>query len=388
MQSASLIRPAGTFSRRVQGNQGFAFGATQHVHRFDAITRQHALGQRFGDDQQHATAITRRPFDQNVIEIGTQRHRKARRQRPRRGGPDRHRDNVALRDRGAELRRQRDRIERVIGHIDRRRGLVLILDLRFGQRRTAVETPVHGLEAAADMAARVDLRQRPQHVRLVAEVHRLVRIFPLAEHTQPLEIGALQIDLPGGVFAAQDAELRRVDFLPDLAVFLFDRDLDRQAVAIPTGHVGRTEAGQQLRADDDVLEDLVDGVAEVDGAVRIRRPVVQDEGVLAVCRVRLQRRVAVRLFPMNQHARFAPGQVGLHRKARLRQVDRALVAALLLAALYRVVHAITPDRRSLPPSRSRAWRASRCICAVSASRSSNRSSSRSLPTNSTSMRRP
>ncbi len=57
----------------------------------------------------------------------------------------------------------------------------------------------------------------------------------------------------------------------------FDLVLDRQAVAVPARHVGRVEAGQRLRADDDVLEDLVDRVADVDVAVGVGRAVVQDE---------------------------------------------------------------------------------------------------------------
>ena len=94
------------------------------------------------------------------------------------------------------------------------------------------------------MAAPVDLRQRADHVRFVAEIHRAVGIFPLAEHAEALEIGALQIDLLGRVFAAQPAEFGSIDLDPYLADAFFDRDLDRQAMAIPARHIRRTESGK------------------------------------------------------------------------------------------------------------------------------------------------
>src|SRR3546814_4836671 len=81
-------------------------------------------------------------------------------------------------------------------------------------------------------------------------------------------------------------------------------DLDRQAVAVPARDVGRVEAGQVLRLDDDVLEDLVDRVAEVDRAVRVRRPVVQHERVAAF-RVFAQACVQAFGFPALQRHGFA-----------------------------------------------------------------------------------
>src|SRR5690606_40899703 len=50
-----------------------------------------------------------------------------------------------------------------------------------------------------------------------------------------------------------------------------------QAMAIPARHVGGVEAGQGARADDHVLDDLVNRVADVDAAVGVGRAVVQDE---------------------------------------------------------------------------------------------------------------
>src|SRR3546814_19119004 len=95
-------------------------------------------------------------------------------------------------------------------------------------------------------------------------IEAAVRVFPVANHAQALEVLALDVDLRIGVLAALLPEFDRIELHPDLAVFFLDRDLDRQAVAVPARDVGRVEAGQVLRLDDDVLEDLVDRVAEVE----------------------------------------------------------------------------------------------------------------------------
>ena len=61
------------------------------------------------------------------------------------------------------------------------------------------------------------------------------------------------------------------------AVRFLDLDFDRHAMAVPAGNIGHIEAGQRLRTDDDVLENLVHRMPDVDVAVGIRWAVVQDE---------------------------------------------------------------------------------------------------------------
>ncbi len=277
------------------------------------------------DYEEHRLIRARRSLDQHVVEVRTQGHRHAGRQRPRRGRPDRHRDGIAVVDGHAEFRRERLWIECIVGHVDGWRDLVLIFDLGLGQRRPAIETPVHRLEPAQHVAAGVDCRQRTNHVRFVLAVQRAVWMLPRAQHTQALEVGALQIDLLERVFAAQPAKFPGIDFLADLADLLLHRNLDRQAMAIPARHVGRAEAGQQLGLDHDVLEDLVDRMAQMNHAIRVRRTVMQDERMLARLRAFLDFAVAVAFFPLGKHARLALGQVAAHGEAGLRQVDGVFV---------------------------------------------------------------
>lgn len=58
----------------------------------------------------------------------------------------------------------------------------------------------------------------------------------------------------------------------------------------------------------EVLEDLVEGMADMDGAVGVRRAVVQDEG-LAVLVLLENLLVDMLFFPLGQTLRLALGQV-------------------------------------------------------------------------------
>lgn len=62
-----------------------------------------------------------------------------------------------------------------------------------------------------------------------------------------------------------------------LAVHLLDLHFDRHAVAVPARNVRGLEALKGLFLEDHVLEDLVDGVTDVDVAVGVGRTVMKDE---------------------------------------------------------------------------------------------------------------
>ena len=108
------------------------------------------------------------------------------------------------------------------------------------------------------------------------------------------------------------------------AVQLFDLVLDRQAVAVPAGDVRGIESGQRFRANDDVLENLVDGVTDMDVAVGVGRAVVEYETRSAF---RLLANLLVKLFllPFLDPLRLAFGEVAAHREGRIGQVQGVLV---------------------------------------------------------------
>ena len=152
-----------------------------------------------------------------------------------------------------------------------------------------------------------------------------IGIVPIAQHAQALEALALQVDVLDGELAAQLADLghrRRVELLG--AEHLLDLVLDRLAMAVPTGNIRRLEALHGLIALDDVLGDLVHGVADVDRAVGVRRAIVQDE--LVVPLVLLEHLlIDLILLPAAQALGLALRQRGPHGELGFGQVHAALV---------------------------------------------------------------
>ena len=214
-----------------------------------------------------------------------------------------------------------------VGHgecdVDRIGGLVLVLDLGLGERRAAVEAPVDGLQAAVEMPLLEQLAESANLVSLGPEVHREVGILPFSEHAEPDEILLLARDLLGRIGAAEFAHLVSIE---PLAVLFLDLVLDRQAVAVPARHIGRVEASERLRADDDVLEDLVDRMADVDVAVCIGRAVVEHEArpPLRGCANLF---VEPLLLPFPDPGRLALREVAAHRKRRVGHVERVFVVS-------------------------------------------------------------
>jgi hypothetical protein len=103
---------------------------------------------------------------------------------------------------------------------------------------------VHGLEALVHETAPDETSELPCDGRLIGRGHGQVRIVPVAEDTQALELFALDVDELGGVLATAPPLLdgihgpahvhaRRVE--AELHVHLV---LDGQSVAVPPWHVG------------------------------------------------------------------------------------------------------------------------------------------------------
>src|SRR5699024_892446 len=88
-----------------------------------------------------------------------------------------------------------------------------------------------------------------------------------------------------------------------LAVGGLDLMLNGQPVAVPARHIGSIETSQTLGLDDDVLEDLVDRMADVDAAVGVGRAIVKDEG-LAATALLTQAPVDIQLLPLGDPLRL------------------------------------------------------------------------------------
>ena len=295
--------------------------APDHLVVGDTPGRHHAFEHAVGHHQALVTNL-----HQHVFEVRIQRDPLVGRQGPGRGGPDDHRDLAAARtiiSRG-EIRFERGLLDRLETDVDRKRFLVLVLDLGLGQRRAAVGAPVHRLGPLGDMALLGDAAERADDPGLLDEVHRQVGIVPVTDHAQTLEVGALLVDLGQRIVATGLAKLGGADFLPRFADLFLHLQLDRQAVTVPARHIGGIKAGQGAALDDDVLEHLVNRMPDMDLAIGIRRAVMQHELVTAGAGL-ADLAVQTLVLPALQHLRFPLRQIGLHRECGVGKIQRVLV---------------------------------------------------------------
>ena len=149
---------------------------------------------------------------------------------------------------------------------------------------------------------------------------------PVGVHTKALEAVALHVDEALGPLAAELAHLglARLGHLLR-AELLLNLVLDGLTVAVPTGNVGGVEAALRMRLYDEVLEDLVERVADVDGAVGIGRAVVENEG-LAVLVLLENLVIDIELFPLLETLRLILRQIGAHGEVGPGKVHGVLIA--------------------------------------------------------------
>ena len=221
--------------------------------------------------------------------------------------------------------------------VDLGRDDVLIFDFGFGQRGLFDRRPHDGLGAAVQLAAFGEFQQLADDRRLGVVIHREIGVGPVAHHAKALELVALHTHPFVGIGAAFGAELRDRHLILILllgAIRLFDLPFDRQAVAVPAGHIGGILAHQRLAADDDVLQHLVHRMAHVDVAVGIGRAVVKNEQIPALT-LFAQAIVHADPRPALQDRGLLRGEARLHRKVGLRQEDGV---APIFGSVGRVAH--------------------------------------------------
>ena len=288
----------------------------------DARLLEHFCCERIGEDQQIAglCPIVSGRIGDLVKAIGDLRRERdgaVAGQRPRRRGPDHH---GSLGQRAMRRRGDRKFHPHHVG------GVVLVLDLGFGQRGLLDHAPHHGLGAAIERAVGGELHQLARDLRFGRIAHGGVGMIPVADDAEPLEFLALHVEPVRRIGAAffperhhrgGVAEVRLRLALGAVVLFL-DLPFDRQAVTVPARHVVGIEAEHLLALGHHVLEDLVQGVADMDVAVGVGRAVMQHEfgaagGVLS------QLLVEVDLVPVFEDFRLALRQAGAHREFRLRQ---------------------------------------------------------------------
>ena len=89
-------------------------------------------------------------------------------------------------------------------------------------------------------------------------------------------------------------------------------------MAVVSGDVGSVKAGHGFGFDDKVLKTFVERVAQVNGAIGVRRTIVEQVGGTAAASL-AQLFIEAERGPARQPKRFILGQIGLHRKGGMRQ---------------------------------------------------------------------
>ncbi len=288
---------------------------------------------------------------EGVLELLVHGDREVRGERPRRGRPDHERRarRGALADdalvvfviigrRGREAERVVHGVGVVGLEIDIDRGVfaVLVFEFCFGERGLVRDRPVHGLELAEDESLLDEVGEEFDGRAFERGRHGEVGVLVIGEGEQALHLAALEFDILLGVGLARlahgDASRVFGEFgeFGDLArgdEVGHDLGFDGQAVAVPAGDIGGVEALHGARADDEVLEALVEEVAQVDVAVGVGRAVMEDERLGALARFACAV-VEVHRGPALEGGGLILHEVGLHGEGRLGQIERAAVVAL------------------------------------------------------------
>ncbi len=236
---------------------------------------------------------------------------------PRRGRPD---DDARAFQRTADNRKLYE---------NRRRRLLVILDLGFGERGLLDRRPHHRAEAAIEQLVGDEFEELARDHGFGAIIHRGVGLVPQSHAAQPLELGALHVDPvlgEGAAILAQHVDRHVVLRLAFLAVLFLDLPFDRQAMAVPARNVGRVVAEEAAASDHDVLQHLVEAGARMNLAVGVGRTVMQHEERAAL-RLFANAAVKVRRLPAREPFGLGFRQAGAHGKFGLGQEQRGAVIA-------------------------------------------------------------
>ena len=270
-------------------------------------------GERFGDDVDVAIGVP----EGDVVELGVEGDGEGRGEGPGGGGPDDGENRGLARETGGNGGGVGGEL---VADVDGGRGVHFVLDLGLGEGGAIVDAPVDGFEALVDEAVFEEGEERFGDGGLILLRHGQVGICPAAKDAEAFKLRPLEIDVLLRVLAAGATDGDGVHVQLFAAELLVDLDFDGEAVAVPAGDVGGVKAGHGLGFDDEVLDALVESVAEVDGAVGVWRAVVED--VLG-CAGAGVANLAVQVFalPCGEASGLVERQVSLHGKGRLRQIE-------------------------------------------------------------------
>ena len=149
-------------------------------------------------------------------------------------------------------------------------------------------------------------------------------MLPIAQDAEPLKLLTLNRVKLLRILPAEFADGRSIERLFLVAEFFEDLMFDRKAMAVPPWHIGHLVARHRLRFDDDVFENLVQRVTDMNAAIGIGRPIVQDIQWPAFPRL-LNLFVQPFLLPRGKEFRLPLRQVRLHGEIGFGEIECCLV---------------------------------------------------------------
>ena len=157
--------------------------------------------------------------------------------------------------------------------------MVVIFDLGLSQRRSLHHRPHDRLGAAIELAGHGELQELAGDDGFRVISHGQIGVLKITLDAEPAELVGLHLHPMGGEVAAFLTEFVDGNLVLVLAlgaILLLDLPFDRQAVAVPAGHIIGVIAPHLEGAGDDVLQDLVERMADMEIAIGIGRAIVKD----------------------------------------------------------------------------------------------------------------
>ena len=217
-------------------------------------------------------------------------------------------------------------------HPDRIALVIVIFDFSFRQRGLFHCRPHNGLGSLVQSSVHQEFHEFRSDDRFGVVIHGEVRIVPLPDDAEALELLPLNLNPMLGempAFLPQLVYRHFVFFGALFSVTLLDFPFDRETMAIPSRHVTRVFAHHLLGSDDHVLENFVQRMSDVKMSVGVGRSVMKNEGRSAL----LFAQPVVNADPLPP---FEPAGLPLrkarpHREIGFRKLESASVVSIFSA---------------------------------------------------------
>lgn len=191
---------------------------------------------------------------------------------------------------------------------------------------------MHGFAPAEDVSGLEHFSKHLDLGRFKLRLKGQIGMVKVTKHPIPLETSRLLLDgflcEFGGALPQRDGRKA----LPFLGLHsLQNLELNGKAVTIPSGDIVHLLALEDLMAVDEVLQELVEGMSDVQVAIGVRRAVVKDVPLGAgLLGIGAQLVVQINRFPVFLQLRLALDSVGALREGGLGKDDGRRVGILLL----------------------------------------------------------